>query len=122
MKQIFLVEDDTAIAKNLTRLLRTEGFAVTLASTQAEAFTLLDGKRFDLALIDISLPDGNGFRDQGDAEDSGHLSDGYRRRGQCGHRAEHGGGRLCHKTLPASGTDCKDQGCPAQIRPVVCSV
>ena len=61
MKQIFLVEDDTAIAKNLTRLLRTEGFAVTLASTQAEAFTLLDGKRFDLALIDISLPDGNGF-------------------------------------------------------------
>ena len=61
MKQIFLVEDDTAIAKNLTRLLRTEGFAVTLASTQAEAFTLLDGKRFDLALIDVSLPDGNGF-------------------------------------------------------------
>lgn len=61
MKQIFLVEDDTAIAKNLTRLLRTEGFAVTHASTQAEAFTLLNGKRFDLALIDISLPDGNGF-------------------------------------------------------------
>jgi len=61
MKQIFLVEDDTAIAKNLTLLLRTEGFNVTHASTQAEAFTLLETERFDLALIDISLPDGNGF-------------------------------------------------------------
>ncbi len=31
MKQIFLVEDDKEIAKNLIRLLRTEGFAVTSA-------------------------------------------------------------------------------------------
>ena len=37
MKQIFLVEDDRAIAKNLMLLLRSEGFAVTHASTQNEA-------------------------------------------------------------------------------------
>lgn len=61
MKQIFLVEDDKEIAKNLTRLLRTEGFAVTRASTQKEAVSMIADSRFDLALVDISLPDGNGF-------------------------------------------------------------
>lgn len=61
MRRIFLVEDDAAIARNLTRLLRSEDFAVTQASTQAEAFSILNEERFDLALVDVSLPDGNGF-------------------------------------------------------------
>ena len=61
MKQIFLVEDDKEIAKNLARLLFSEGFTVTHASTQREAVTMLANNKFDLALVDISLPDGNGF-------------------------------------------------------------
>lgn len=61
MKRIFLVEDDKAIAKNLMLLLRSEGFTVTHASTRGEALAALAGNKFDLALIDISLPDGNGF-------------------------------------------------------------
>jgi len=61
MSRIFLVEDDKAIAKNLVLLLRSEGFTVTHASTRGEALALLAGNKFDLALIDISLPDGNGF-------------------------------------------------------------
>ena len=61
MLRIFLVEDDQAIAKNLMLLLRTEGFAVTHAATRREALQLLAVHKFDLALIDISLPDGNGF-------------------------------------------------------------
>lgn len=61
MKRIFLVEDDKAIAKNLVLLLRTEGFTVTHATTQKEALSVVDENKFDLALVDISLPDGNGF-------------------------------------------------------------
>lgn len=61
MKRIFLVEDDKAIAKNLMLLLHSEGFAVTHASTRDEALIMLSENKFDLALIDISLPDGNGF-------------------------------------------------------------
>lgn len=61
MKRIFLVEDDAAISKNLILLLRAEGFAVTHASSQREAVALLAETPFDLALVDISLPDGNGF-------------------------------------------------------------
>lgn len=61
MKRIFLVEDDKTIAKNLTLLLHSEGFAVTHAQTRAEARLVFEEHKFDLALIDISLPDGNGF-------------------------------------------------------------
>ncbi|MBI4857802.1 MAG: response regulator transcription factor [Acetobacterium woodii] len=61
MKHIFLVEDDQAIAKNLILLLRAEGFTVTHAPSQVDAFAALAGNKFDLALVDISLPDGNGF-------------------------------------------------------------
>ncbi len=61
MKRIFLVEDDNEIAKNLSLLLRAEGFTIIHASTQKEASDLLIGNKFDLALVDISLPDGNGF-------------------------------------------------------------
>jgi len=61
MKRIFLVEDDKAIAKNLVLLLRSEGFTVTHASTRSEALAALAENKFDLALVDISLPDGNGY-------------------------------------------------------------
>lgn len=61
MKQIFLVEDDKEIAKNLMLLLQSEGFSVSHASTGAEAFKMLGANKFHLALVDISLPDGNGF-------------------------------------------------------------
>ena len=61
MKHIFLVEDDKVIAKNLTLLLNSEGFTVTHAPTRGDAISMIAQNKFDLALIDISLPDGNGF-------------------------------------------------------------
>lgn len=61
MPRIFLVEDDKAIAKNLMLLLRSEGFTAVRAATQKEALAALDDGRYDLALIDVSLPDGSGF-------------------------------------------------------------
>ncbi len=61
MKRIFLVEDDKMIAKNLIRLLGAEGFHVIHAPAQEKALSLLDTESCDLALVDISLPDGNGF-------------------------------------------------------------
>jgi DNA-binding response OmpR family regulator len=61
MPRIFLIEDDKEIARNLILLLRSEEFTVTHASTRADALAALAGNKFDLALIDISLPDGNGF-------------------------------------------------------------
>lgn len=61
MKRILLVEDDPAIARNLQRLLRAEGYASTHAPTREAAQAALAENRFALALVDIALPDGNGF-------------------------------------------------------------
>lgn len=73
MTRIFLVEDDKAIAKNLMLLLRSEGFTVIHASTRSDALTALAGNKFDLALIDISLPDGNGFTVCTDIKEKGDI-------------------------------------------------
>jgi len=59
--RILLVEDDMGIAKNLSLLLSAEGFVVCQCSSQKDALARLAEQQFDLALIDVSLPDGNGF-------------------------------------------------------------
>lgn len=61
MRNIFLVEDDKAIAKNLTLLLQSEGFKIIHASSKNEAVNVFKNNKFDLALVDISLPDVNGL-------------------------------------------------------------
>ncbi len=61
MTKILLVEDDKTIVATLTEFLSREGFAVKSANGQSAALALLDGEAFDLALLDISLADGNGF-------------------------------------------------------------
>ena len=61
MTEILLVEDDKGIVANLTEYLTSEGYSVKSASGQAGAMKLLESERFDLALLDISLADGNGF-------------------------------------------------------------
>ncbi len=60
MSKILIVEDDGAIVRNLSDFLRGEGFEVKAASGQGEALELA-GNGFDLALLDVSLADGNGF-------------------------------------------------------------
>ena len=61
MTTLLLVEDDALIAKNLQLLLHAEGFSVTHAAAYSQALALFAPQKFDLALIDIALPDGNGF-------------------------------------------------------------
>ena len=61
MKKIFIVEDDSAIAKNLARLLQAEQYTVVHASTREEACEKMMQDSFDVALVGIFLPDGNGF-------------------------------------------------------------
>ena len=61
MTKLLLVEDDTAIVENLQEFLTEEGFTVSAAAGQQEALALLEEERFDIALLDVSLTDGNGF-------------------------------------------------------------
>lgn len=61
MTKILLVEDDESIIEKLEELLKGEGFQVVTAQRQAQALNLLDEEKFDLILLDISLPDGSGY-------------------------------------------------------------
>ena len=61
MEKILLVEDDAAIVGSLSLLLKQHGFSVSSAGGQQAALALLGRERFDLMLLDVSLPDGSGF-------------------------------------------------------------
>ncbi len=58
---VLLVEDDRAIVRTLSELLSGEGFAVTAEATQSAAIARLGAERFDIALLDVTLAEGNGF-------------------------------------------------------------
>lgn len=58
---VLVVEDDRAIAEGLRDLLSGEGYEVSVAATQDDALALLNARFFNLALLDVSLPQGNGF-------------------------------------------------------------
>ena len=59
--RILIVEDDAAIVASLTDLLRREGYETEHADGQDAAEGLLAASRFDLALVDVALAQGNGF-------------------------------------------------------------
>ncbi|WP_321383315.1 response regulator transcription factor [uncultured Enterococcus sp.] len=61
MKKILVIEDDVDIARNLNTLLQKHQYDVHLVGTQQQALALLQEMPFDLALIDVGLPDGNGY-------------------------------------------------------------
>lgn len=58
---ILLVEDDQSIAMGLEYSLSQENFSVQVCPTMQAALREIKQKNFDLALLDISLPDGNGY-------------------------------------------------------------
>ncbi|MDR3209242.1 MAG: response regulator transcription factor [Oscillospiraceae bacterium] len=58
---ILLVEDDAMIASGLVYALEQEGYAVTHGGSVREARRAAETGRFDLAILDMQLPDGTGF-------------------------------------------------------------
>ena len=59
--RILLVEDNDAIIMGLEYLLSQEGYQVATAKSVGEAERFLAGEDCSLILLDIALPDGNGF-------------------------------------------------------------
>jgi DNA-binding response OmpR family regulator len=58
---ILLVEDDKSIALGLAYALEQEGYRVTVCHDKASALKEIQDNEFDLAILDITLPDGNGY-------------------------------------------------------------
>ena len=61
MSRILLLEDDTMIASGILYALESEGYETNHATRIKDAGSLIEHYNFDLAIIDMQLPDGTGF-------------------------------------------------------------
>lgn len=61
MQKILLLEDDASLIDGLEYSLKKKNFSVDTARSLAEARTLLSSVSYTLLLLDVTLPDGNGF-------------------------------------------------------------
>lgn len=58
---ILIVDDETSIRQTMARILLRAGFEVTTVTNAQEALTIIEEHAFDLAYLDIRLPDMNGL-------------------------------------------------------------
>ena len=61
VSRVLLVEDDPSLGQVLEARLRKESVEVRWVQTVAAAEMALDAERWDLAILDVKLPDGSGF-------------------------------------------------------------
>jgi DNA-binding response OmpR family regulator len=86
-ESILLIEDEPALQSTLGLRLRGEGYIVETANDGTEGFEKATTSPFDLIILDVMLPDRNGFDGQS-------------------HWAQARSRRLRHKTVQVRGTDC----------------
>jgi two-component system KDP operon response regulator KdpE len=58
--RVLVIEDDEAIAGGLSATLRSAGYAADVCGTLSAARAALQVEAFDLVLLDLGLPDGDG--------------------------------------------------------------
>ncbi len=58
---ILIVEDEAMMRNLLLKILESEGYKITLASSAAEALDKLECEKYDLLLSDVKMPGMNGF-------------------------------------------------------------
>jgi len=59
--KILIIEDDQTLARNLKQVLAKDGFAVDTASNRENGLAETEINEYDCIILDINLPDGNGF-------------------------------------------------------------
>ena len=71
MDKLLLVEDDATLIRMVRDFLTSDGFQVCAVTGQTAAQAAMDWEKPDLALVDISLAEGNGFGVFSDAKSRG---------------------------------------------------
>ena len=61
MRNILMVEDDSTIAFAVKYAVEQEGFNLDIAENLENARKIVNSKEYDLILLDVMLPDGNGY-------------------------------------------------------------
>lgn len=61
MNKILLLEDDLSLINGLSFAFKKQGFELDIARTMKEADSIWAEEKYDLLVLDVSLPDGSGF-------------------------------------------------------------
>lgn len=61
MKHILFVEDDLGLISGLSFAIRKQGYELDIARTSLEAERLWATEKYEMVILDVSLPDGSGF-------------------------------------------------------------
>ena len=61
MKRIFFVEDDWSLINGLSFAIKKQGYEIDVARTGLEAEKLWMNGKYDLVILDVTLPDGSGY-------------------------------------------------------------
>ena len=61
MSKILLLEDDISLINGLSFVFKKQGFELSIARTLKEAEGMWKDGKYDLLILDVSLPDGCGF-------------------------------------------------------------
>ncbi|MBD5549599.1 MAG: response regulator transcription factor [Lachnospiraceae bacterium] len=59
--KILMIEDDLSLINGLSYAIRKQGYELDIARTSAEADRAFENGKYDLVILDVSLPDGSGF-------------------------------------------------------------
>ena len=60
-KSVLVIDDDRAILRAFTRILQRAGFSTETAENGKEALDKIQGRTYDVALIDVVLGDSSGL-------------------------------------------------------------
>ena len=61
MMKILIVEDDLSLINGLSFAIKKQGYELDIVRTSAEADKIWGNRKYDLVILDVSLPDGSGF-------------------------------------------------------------
>ncbi len=59
-KSILVIDDDKSILRTLTRILQKAGYDIDTAETGKEAMEKFENRHYNMALVDVRLPDMDG--------------------------------------------------------------
>ena len=108
-KKVLVVEDEEIIAFLIRDVVGLAGAEALLAGTSAEASAILESETVDMAIVDYSLPDGNGVafcqhidKDHPALTRRCILTSGYNPVGEVGDYLESSGNRFIQKPFPVN--------------------
>ncbi|PIW35337.1 MAG: response regulator [Nitrosopumilales archaeon CG15_BIG_FIL_POST_REV_8_21_14_020_33_23] len=75
MKKVLIVDDNVSITKMLSKWLTAKGYEVTVSNDGKNGLTMILENKFNMVLLDLSMPEFTGYDVVDELEKAGKLSE-----------------------------------------------